>query len=434
MSSQPPAAPQPPEKPIKSAKWGVYLAFGVIALVVLINLVASIHFTRQAPKQPNRQHTPAGASVARDFDADTTNQLNTIRRSRQNLQDLVNKVGSIDWSRVNPAVPECNQETRDRLNGKYFVTSTSEGVSVRLSCEPNDQWAVMPEAVASIQPLTAQQEAAMGQPGAYGQQQSTAQQLAEQRKQEREKAREEALNSSSVALDFVSSKTATPQTTPQPVASGQLPTGPAEQPKPKYPWDNYTGQIYRVFEGDVIETVLTNRLSGEFTGPVNVMVAVDVYSHDHQHILLPQGTRILGEASRVNVTNQRRLVVVFHRVIMPDGYSIDLDKFAGLDQQGASGLTGLVNTHWAKVIGTAILVGAIGGLSEGFGATGGISGPAVITTGIGQQTGQQATQILNRALNQLPTVTVFEGTRVRVWTREDFTLPAYENHLVSPSL
>jgi type IV secretion system protein VirB10 len=58
----------------------------------------------------------------------------------------------------------------------------------------------------------------------------------------------------------------------------------------------------------------------------------------------------------------------------------------------------------------------------------------VLETGIGAQTGQQATQILDRALNVLPTVTVYEGTRVRIWSAQDFTLPAYENHAVNPAL
>ena len=93
-----------------------------------------------------------------------------------------------------------------------------------------------------------------------------------------------------------------------------------------------------------------------------------------------------------------------------------------------------MNTHWAKTIGTAILVGAIGGLSQGLGV-GSTYGPGtVITTGIGAQTGQQATQILDRALNQLPTVTVYEGMRVRIWSARDFEVPAYENHLVTPAL
>jgi type IV secretion system protein VirB10 len=103
-----------------------------------------------------------------------------------------------------------------------------------------------------------------------------------------------------------------------------------------------------------------------------------------------------------------------------------------LDQQGAAGLTGRVDTHWPSLIATAVLVGAISGLSEYGGI--GTSGLDYIRFGVGQQTGQAATQILERALNRLPTITVYEGTRVRIWVQRDFTLPDVDNHTVIPNL
>ena len=62
-------------------------------------------------------------------------------------------------------------------------------------------------------------------------------------------------------------------------------------PKPK---------TYPVFEGTIVETALTNRLNGSFSGPVNCQVTADVWSRDHQHLLIPKGSRILGEAQRVS--------------------------------------------------------------------------------------------------------------------------------------
>lgn len=442
MSVQPPAPPQPPQKPIQSRKWLLLGALGLIAVFVLVDMLASIHWMSASARRSQQQQHLADRSVPQNFNQEEQNQLNHLKKERENAQAIIEKLGKLHLGDLMKLPPDCNQDERNKLNGQYFVTATADGTPVRLACMADDQWAVIPTAAASIEPPTPQQENAMAR---YGQQpndqQSTAQQLAQQRREEAQKKRQEALYSSSVVLDVSVKKTAEslpqpvlPQATTQNAASNESEKQVVQASKPKYPWDNYSGQLYRVFEGDVIETVLTNRLNGEFTGPVNVMVETNIYSHDRQHILIPQGTRVLGTAEKVTVNEQRRLAVVFHRAIMPDGWSVDLDRFAGLDQQGASGLTGKVNTHWGKIIGTAILVGAIGGLSEGFGATGGVTGPAIITTGIGQSTGQQATQILNRALNVLPTVTVFEGTRVRIWTAQDFELPAYENHLVSPTL
>jgi type IV secretory pathway VirB10-like protein len=98
-----------------------------------------------------------------------------------------------------------------------------------------------------------------------------------------------------------------------------------------------SGQPYVVYEGTILETVLMNRLDGDAAGPVKVMVTTPVYSHDHQHILVPEGTVVLGEARKVGASGfgqQRRMAVVFHRMIMPDGYSVDLDQFQGLNQIG----------------------------------------------------------------------------------------------------
>ena len=74
---------------------------------------------------------------------------------------------------------------------------------------------------------------------------------------------------------------------------------------------------YTLFEGTIIETVLTNRLDGTFSGPVNCLVSVPVYAADH--LVIPAGARVLGEARAVNTFGQSRLAVTFHRVILPNG-------------------------------------------------------------------------------------------------------------------
>ena len=53
-------------------------------------------------------------------------------------------------------------------------------------------------------------------------------------------------------------------------------------------------------------------------------------THDRQHLLIPEGTFILGDVQKVAGLGQKRLAVTFHRMLMPDGYSVDLDQFHGL--------------------------------------------------------------------------------------------------------
>src|SRR5260370_10767496 len=61
---------------------------------------------------------------------------------------------------------------------------------------------------------------------------------------------------------------------------------------------------------------------------------------------------------------QRRMAVAFHRLIMPDGYSVDLDQFHGLDQIGEEGLKDKVNNHYLEIFGTSIALGVVAGASE----------------------------------------------------------------------
>ena len=190
------------------------------------------------------------------------------------------------------------------------------------------------------------------------------------------------------------------------------------------------GQPYALLEGTVIDTVLVNRLIGDFAGPVKVMVTNPVYSHDGQQVLIPQGTFLLGDVHKVSGTGQRRLAVTFHRMLMPDGYSVDLDQFHGLDQTGATGLSDQVNNHYLQIFGASIALGVISGAAEAttYGSGYNISGPAMYEQGVASSLSQSGADVLQRFINILPTITIREGHRVKVYLTEDLLLPAYENH------
>jgi type IV secretory pathway VirB10-like protein len=196
------------------------------------------------------------------------------------------------------------------------------------------------------------------------------------------------------------------------------------------------GQPYVVFEGTELETALLNRLDGDFSGPVKVMVTNPVYSHDRQHVLIPEGTFVLGETSKVSGFGQRRLAVVFHRMIMPDGYTVDLDQFRGLNQIGETGLKDQVNNHYLQIFGSSIALGIVAGAAESSNANAGLyqNGSEAYRSGIAGSISQSSTQVLDRFLNIPPTITIREGHRVKVYFTQDLLLPAYENHTVSPNI
>ena len=200
-------------------------------------------------------------------------------------------------------------------------------------------------------------------------------------------------------------------------------------------FNSFAGKRYVAFEGTVLETLLINRLNGTFAGAVNCLVTTDIYSHDRQHILIPAGTKVLGEAKKVEAFGQQRLAVFFHRLIMPDGYSVSLDQFKGLNQIGETALRDKVNNHYLQIFGASLAVGILGGVSEA--GTGNVLTNSPfdrVRQGFGASVANSSMEILDRFLNILPTVTIREGSRVKVYLSGDLLLPDYAQHTMQPDL
>jgi type IV secretion system protein VirB10 len=208
-------------------------------------------------------------------------------------------------------------------------------------------------------------------------------------------------------------------------------------PSEDYAFDSSSGKLYRLMEDTIMETVLVNRLAGSAVGPVITMVTADVYSASGAHLLIPKGTRLLGRVSAVSSLNQERLFVAFHRMIMPDGYSVSLDKFQGLDVVGQTGLRDLVNHHYVQIFGASLALAAVGAVSQ-VGNAGSSYGSydwgVSMRNGASQQLGQSAQRIMERFLNVLPTFTIRERARVKIVLAGDLLLPDTTNHTMDPDL
>jgi type IV secretion system protein VirB10 len=202
-----------------------------------------------------------------------------------------------------------------------------------------------------------------------------------------------------------------------PISSAHAAT-PAENPAP--------GQRQRLLEGTVIETVLVNRLDSTFAGPVDCLVTTPVYAFDRQAVLIPAGARVLGTAAPVQAWGESRLAVSFHRLLMPDGHTYSLDQFKGLDAIGETGLTDEVNRHYWQVFGASLAVGALAGLAQF--NTRGVDAETFgdsYRQATGASLASSGTRILDRFLNVLPTITIREGFRIKVYLTNDLELPAY---------
>lgn len=210
----------------------------------------------------------------------------------------------------------------------------------------------------------------------------------------------------------------------------------AHDPKQDYTFDSSFGKLYRLMEDTIVETVLVNRLTGASVGPVITMGTTDVYSENGSHLLIPKGTRLLGRVSAIGSVNQERLLVAFHRMIMPDGYSVSLDKFQGLDVVGQAGLRDLVNHHYLQIFGASLALAAIAATSQ-IGNNTNLTNydwGTQMRNGISQSLGESAQRAMQRFLNVLPTFTIRERARVKVMLSGDLLLPDIKNHSMDPDL
>jgi type IV secretory pathway VirB10-like protein len=292
---------------------------------------------------------------------------------------------------------------------------------------------------------------------------------AKQKQLAKEKQQQDALNSHTVAIDFehassapVSAPAVPAQTATvlserdeahsslaaestdnaNPLRTANVETASAVEPKPPakpdsmspYDFDQYQGRLYRIFEGTVLEGVVTNHIDGGFSGPILVMLTTDYYSHDHQRLLMPQGTRLIGTVQSVGNAQQRKMFVTFHRAVCPDGFSLDFDKYVGLDPIGTTGLATKVDHGYFEAFAAAAAVGGLGGLAQ-IGNNGSVLDPSTeIRNGISEQSAAEGEQVLNHFLNRLPVITLKEGSRARVYVGRDILIPSYAEHCMDPTL
>ena len=127
--------------------------------------------------------------------------------------------------------------------------------------------------------------------------------------------------------------------------------------------------------------------------------------------------------------------MTFHRLIMPDGYAVNLDQFHGLNQIGETGLRDQVNHHYLQVFGVSLAIGAIAGFSQA-NTRDGIDASAedAYRQGVAASLSQSSMRILDRYLNVLPTFTIREGHRIKVYMAGDLLLPAYDSHQMPSDL
>lgn len=195
-----------------------------------------------------------------------------------------------------------------------------------------------------------------------------------------------------------------------------------------------TGERYRIREGMVLPCTEQLRAVSNYASNLNCFIGIDVYSTDGQRLLIKQGSVAIGHAAAISSIQQRRLFVVWEKIIMPDGYTLDYSNSPGLDQSGATGVTGKMDNHFLEVFGVGIGVAAL----SAAGQVGNFSSSAItvgsqLRSGITNGAADTGSQILNRYL-PLPTMTYKEGSQGNVYVAYNWWVPEYKNHTMKAGL
>jgi type IV secretion system protein VirB10 len=186
---------------------------------------------------------------------------------------------------------------------------------------------------------------------------------------------------------------------------------------------------YVVQAGTIIPAALITGIRSDLPGQIAAQVTENIFDTPTGRAkLVPQGARLIGVYDSQVAFGQSRVLLVWTRLIMPNGRSIVLQRQQGADVGGYSGLEDEVDNHWKELLGAAALSTLLGvGAELGSGADTGTNTDIIQALRLGaanslNQTGQQ---VVRRNLNIQPTLTIKPGFPVRVIVNRDIILEPY---------
>ncbi|MEC5217309.1 type IV secretory pathway VirB10-like protein [Actimicrobium sp. GrIS 1.19] len=187
---------------------------------------------------------------------------------------------------------------------------------------------------------------------------------------------------------------------------------------------------YQVMAGTIIPAALVTGINSDLPGQVIANVTEAVYdTATGRFLLIPQGSRLIGRYDSQVSFGQRRVLLVWTRLILPDTSSISLDRLPGIDPAGYAGLEDGVDWHWDRILAGAALSTLLGVGAElaAPDRTGSDSKIIIATRQSGQDTVNQVGQeITKRNVSIQPTLTIRPGFPMRVMVNKDLILRPYQ--------
>lgn len=186
---------------------------------------------------------------------------------------------------------------------------------------------------------------------------------------------------------------------------------------------------YELRAGYVAPAILISGINSALPGQIVAQVSRDVYdTATGRHVLIPQGSRLVGTYSSEVDYGQSRVLIAWQRIVFPDARAIDIGAIPGADSAGYTGFKDQVNNHYIRLFGSAFLMSAItAGISmsqdNAAGRAGGNRQRAsdAMSEALGQQLGQVTAQMIARNLSIAPTIEIRPGYRFNVIVTKDLT-------------
>jgi type IV secretion system protein TrbI len=187
---------------------------------------------------------------------------------------------------------------------------------------------------------------------------------------------------------------------------------------------------YVVQAGSVIPAALITGIRSDLPGQVTAQVTENVYdSPTGKYLLIPQGAKLIGQYDSQVAFGQDRVLLVWTRLILPNGRTIILEREPGADTQGYAGLEDQVDNHWTRLFTAAILSSLLGVGSE-LGSSGNTNNQngviQALRRGSADTLNQTGQQVVRRNLNIQPTLIIRPGFPVRVLVNRDLVLAPYQ--------
>ena len=183
---------------------------------------------------------------------------------------------------------------------------------------------------------------------------------------------------------------------------------------------------YVVQAGAVIAGALVTGIRSDLPGPITAQVTQDVFdTPTGRYLLIPQGSRLIGVYDSQVAAGQSRVLLVWTRLLLPNGRSLDLERQLGGDAQGYSGLQDRVDDHWGSLIRAAALSTLLSVGSEAGTSSSENNLAQAIRSGASQSFSQAGSQVVSRQLGVQPTLTIRPGFPVRVIVSRDLLLSPY---------